>query len=64
MFLVEVGTKVAVAFPPLYVLVLALAWRNERWRRVLGSLFDVGSSSPARSTRSRRPRTPSAPSPS
>ncbi|WP_456787255.1 hypothetical protein [Cellulomonas sp. P5_C5] len=42
MFFVEVGTKVAVAFPPLYVLVLTLAWRNERWRRVLGSLFDVG----------------------
>ncbi|WP_315098505.1 hypothetical protein [uncultured Cellulomonas sp.] len=43
MFLVDVGTTVAVAFPPLYVLVLASAWRNERWRRVLGSLFDVGS---------------------
>ena len=42
MFFVGVGTKVAVAFPPLYVLVLTLAWRNERWRRVLGSLFDVG----------------------
>ena len=42
MFFVEIGTKVAVAFPPLYVLVLTLAWRNERWRRVLGSLFDVG----------------------
>lgn len=42
MFFVDVGTKVAVAFPPLYVLVLTLAWRNERWRRVLGSLFDVG----------------------
>jgi hypothetical protein len=42
MLLVGVGTKVAVAFPPLYVLVLTLAWRNERWRRVLGSLFDVG----------------------
>jgi hypothetical protein len=42
MFFVEIGTKVAVAFPPLYVLVLTLAWRNERYRRVLGSLFDVG----------------------
>ncbi|WP_157465713.1 hypothetical protein [Cellulomonas sp. Leaf395] len=42
MFFVGIGTKVAVAFPPLYVLVLTLAWRNERWRRVLGSLFDVG----------------------
>ncbi len=42
MILVGVGTTVAVAFPPLYVLVLTLAWRNERWRRVLGSLFDVG----------------------
>ncbi|WP_421733980.1 hypothetical protein [Cellulomonas sp.] len=43
MFLVDLGTTVAVAFPPLYVLILASAWRNERWRRVLGSLFDVGS---------------------
>ncbi|MBO3084255.1 hypothetical protein [Cellulomonas fengjieae] len=42
MLFVGLGTKVAVAFPPLYVLVLTLAWRNERWRRVLGSLFDVG----------------------
>lgn len=43
MFLVDIGTTVAVAFPPLYVLILASAWRNERWRRVLGTLFDVGS---------------------
>jgi hypothetical protein len=43
MFLVETGTTVAVIFPPLYVLILASAWRNERWRRVLGTLFDVGS---------------------
>lgn len=43
MFLVDLGTTVAVAFPPLYVLILASAWRNERWRRVLGTLFDVGS---------------------
>lgn len=42
MVFVGLGTKVAVLFPPLYVLVLTLAWRNERWRRVLGSLFDVG----------------------
>ncbi|NMR20952.1 hypothetical protein [Cellulomonas fimi] len=42
MVLVELGTTVAVALPPLYVLVLTATWRNERYRRVLGSLFDVG----------------------
>jgi hypothetical protein len=37
------GMRAAVLIPPTYVGVLLLAWRNDRWRRVLGTLFDVGS---------------------
>ena len=41
--LIDLGITLAVALPPLYVLVLLSAWRNERYRRVLSTLFDVGS---------------------
>lgn len=42
-WIVGFGMDAAVLIPPLYVLVLMAAWRSERWRRVLGTLFDVGS---------------------
>ena len=41
--LVNAGTTVAVLLPPLFVGVLAAAWRREQTRKLLGTLFDVGS---------------------
>ncbi|WP_136517810.1 hypothetical protein [Cellulomonas telluris] len=38
----EIGTTIAVLLPPVYVAVLVALWRRERWRKALGSLFDVG----------------------
>jgi hypothetical protein len=40
--LVQVGTSLGALILPAWILVLVVAWRNPRWRRVLGSLFDVG----------------------
>ncbi|QCB92356.1 hypothetical protein [Cellulomonas shaoxiangyii] len=38
----EIGITLAVLLPPAYVGVLLLMWRRERWRKALGSVFDVG----------------------